>query len=402
MSLQGRRIILGVTGSIAAYKSCEIVRRLKDKGADVRVVVTENGCRFITPLTLASLSGNKVYTAMFEDQTAWGAEHISLAESCDLLLVAPASANVIAKLSYGFADDLLTTLALALTAPVVIAPAMNDVMYESNATAENINRLKSRGVVIIEPDSGKLASGKIGRGRLAEIETIIANTEFILSGKDLSGIKILVTAGPTCEPIDAVRFISNPSSGKMGYEIAAQAALRGADTKLVSGPVHIKPPWNVDLIRVDTAVEMMDATLSNYADSDVVIMAAAVCDFRPEVNSPHKINKENIPDTISLSRNPDILKELGRNKGSRILAGFSMDTGEHSEKALKKLKDKNLDLIVMNDLSLPGAGFREETNIVSIIDSGGIKEDYDLMPKSLVADIVLDKILQIRKARNKQ
>lgn len=400
MVLEGKNVVLGVTGSIAAYKACYLIRMLKSRGAGVKAVMTENAGKFIAPLSLSTVSGGPVYTSMFRENPEWDMQHISLAESCDLLLVAPASANAIAKLSLGLADDLLSTLALAVKCPVVIAPAMNDAMYENPATAGNLQNLKKRGVIIVEPEEGELASGKTGKGRLAAIEAISDETEKALYEKTLSGRNILVTAGPTREPVDAVRCISNPSSGKMGYEIAKAAWLRGARVTLISGPADIPPPRGAGLIRVETALQMRAAVFENFTRADAVVMAAAVSDFRPESPSKEKIAKESASRDLKLERNPDILKELGEKKEGRVLAGFSMDTAGHDKKALEKLKSKNLDFVVSNDISAAGAGFGCDTNIISIIDRDGVKKDYPMMRKSEAAGIIMDRVAGLlRRAR---
>ena len=395
MTLAGKTIVLGVTGSIAAYKACALIRMLKNEGGAVRVVLTEAGEKFITPLTLSTLSGHKTYTSMFHEGSDWKMEHISLAQACDVLLIAPASADIIARLSHGIADDLLSTLALAVKSPLIIAPAMNDAMYDNPATAANIEILKNRSAKIIEPSEGKLASGKTGRGRLAELDSIAAEVIKLFIKKDFEGKKIVVAAGPTREPVDAVRFISNPSSGKMGYEIAAAAVSRGADTTLVSGPTGIEAPCGARLIKVNTALEMREAVLENSKNADIVIMAAAVSDFRPAEASAGKISKNSAALEIKLEVNPDILRELGENKAGRFLVGFSMDAGEQTDKALKKLKQKNLDLIVLNDLSAPGAGFGGGTNVISVINEQGLKTDYPLMSKRDAAGIILDRIMDV-------
>lgn len=392
MPLEGKKILLGVTGGIGAYKACLLTRLLREAKSDVKVVLTENGARFITPLTLSVLSGNRVYESMFQTAPEHDIRHISLADWCDLLLVAPASANFIGKLAAGLADDLLSTIALAVRAPVIVAPAMNAGMYENHAVSGNMRTIVERGIIMVDPGEGALACGREGIGRLAEPATILEEVEKVFTGKNLAGANILVTAGPTREPVDAVRHISNPSSGKMGYEIAKAAWRRGAETTLVSGPVCLPAPRGVETLRVNTAQEMKSAVLERYEKADAVVMAAAVSDFRPESPSTNKIGKSAASAIIKLAPNPDILEELGRNKGNRVLAGFSMDTGPAREKALSKLKKKNLDFIVSNDLSAPGAGFGSDTNIISIFDKNGSRKDYPEMPKADAAGIILDRI----------
>ncbi len=391
--LKGKRVILGVTGSIAAFKSAELSRLLRREGADVRAVFTENGRRFITPLSLSVLSGNPAYSSMFVDERNRDMKHISLAENCDLLLIAPASADIIAKIAAGIADDLLTTLALAVRKPVLIAPAMNDAMLDNPATAENIETLKRRGIFVMEPGEGELASGRPGKGRMPEPPQILEEAERVLTVQDMSGISVLVTAGPTREPLDAVRFISNPSLGKMGFETARAAARRGARTVLVSGPVEIPPPPRVRLVSVETSMEMLEAVNIHFEGADAVVMAAAVSDYRPRERFEGKVNKSGSSMVLELVRNPDILKELGKKKGNRVLAGFSMDVGEHKDKAEAKLREKNLDFIVVNDISAEGAGFGCDTNIISVLSAGGRRKDYPEMLKSEAADIILDEIL---------
>lgn len=398
MTLEGKQIVLGVTGSIAAFKACALVRLLREKKSGVKVILTENGARFITPLALSTLSGNRVYGSMFDSPSEYDPRHISLAGSCDLLLIAPASANIIGKLSGGLADDLLTTLALAVRAPVMLAPAMNTFMYENTAVVENIRRLSERGFILVEPEEGRLACGPGGKGRLPEPEAIVKEVEKAFTPQNLAGANVLVTAGPTREPVDAVRHISNPSSGKMGYEIAAAAWKRGAKVTLISGPVFLPEPRGVNTVRVDTAREMRKAVMERYGTADALVMAAAVSDFRPETPSTEKIDKNSASTTISLVRNPDILEELGSRKGNKVLAGFSMETGAHTERALSKLKAKNLDFIVSNDISAAGAVFGSDTNIISIIDKSGSKKDYPKMTKAEAADIITDKTAELLNA----
>lgn len=402
MRLEGKRIILGVTGSIAAYKACGLIRMFRGEGASVSAVLTESGEKFITPLTLATLTGNPVYTSMFRDPSEFRMHHISLAEACDLLIIAPASANTISKLSQGLADNLLTTLALAVKSPVIIAPAMNDAMYENPVMSENVGRLKARGFNIVEPQEGRLASGKTGRGRLAEAGHIFMEAERAFVPACLEGRNLLVSAGPTREPLDAVRFISNPSTGRMGFEVARAARLRGARVVLVSGPSCLAPPPGVLLIRVKTAREMRTAIFENFETADAAVMAAAVSDFRPAETSEGKLRKESASTDLKLSLNPDILREMGERKAGRVLAGFSMDTSECHERAYAKLKAKNLDFIVSNDISIPGSGFEAETNIISIIDVDGSRKDYPRMPKSAAAGVIADKIATILNAGNPQ
>jgi len=393
--LAGKTIVLGVTGSIAAYKAAEIISKLKKKRAQVKVIMTRAATEFITPLTLQTLSQNPVGVEQFAEPKSWEVEHISLAELGDIFLLAPASANLIGKLAAGIADDLLTSTIMAAAAPVVIAPAMNVRMYENPITQDNIAKLNRLGYHFIEPAFGMLACGYEGKGRLAEIETIVDQVErILLKNKDLRGIKIVVTAGPTREPVDPVRFLSNRSTGKMGYALAQQAAQRGAEVVLVSGPTSLSAPAGLKIIKVQTAREMRDAVFSHLPDSQVIIKAAAVADFRPKFVFEQKVKKGSELEEwqIELERNPDILYELGQHKGDRVLVGFAAETQDLLNNALAKIKKKNLDLIVANDLTLEGAGFGTDTNIVKIISRTGEVEEPPQMSKAALANKILDKI----------
>jgi phosphopantothenoylcysteine decarboxylase/phosphopantothenate--cysteine ligase len=388
--LKHRNILLGVTGSIAAYKSADIARLLIKEGAVVDVVLTDSASRFITPLALSSLTGRPVYKDIFDDPLA----HINLAKQTDLLLIAPATANTINKIACGIADNLLTNIVLACNSIRLIAPAMNHRMYENPVTKENIKRLQKMGFEFIGPVEGDLACGEEGMGRMAEVDDITEAVISALSPKDLKGRRLLVTAGPTREHIDPIRYISNRSSGRMGYEIARAARRRGAEVILITGPSSLKPPSGVGVIGVETASEMQDAVLKNLKGSDAVIMAAAVCDFRPVSISKAKLEKDKV-NSLKLEKTDDILKRLSRHKGRRIIVGFSAEYGKKIDRAKQKLKDKNLDLIVFNDISLKGAGFDVDTNIISIIDGQGRVEDYPLMKKIDVANTILDKVLTL-------
>jgi phosphopantothenoylcysteine decarboxylase / phosphopantothenate---cysteine ligase len=349
--LLGKRIILGVTGSIAAYKAAELASKLTQLGASVHAILTANACEFITPLTFRSLPGNPPLTGLFDEPRETGMAHIDLPTSADLLLIAPATANIIGKIANGIADDWLSTAAMVVRCPVVIAPAMNCNMYTNPVVTTNIERLKGLGHIFVEPESGRLACGTEGVGRLAEPKDIIAEVVSILAqADDLQGMKLLVTAGPTRESIDAVRFISNHSSGKMGYAIAEQAARRGADVKLISGPTNLTPPSNVEYIEVQSAAEMRDAAFAAYDDVDVVISAAAVADYTPAKPSLEKIKKQAGSVSLELVATDDILKSLGRRKAHQILVGFAAETGNLKENATKKVEEKNLDLIVANEV----------------------------------------------------
>lgn len=395
--LQNRNIVLGITGGIAAYKACDIVSGLKKLNADVHVVMTQAATEFITPLTLQSISQNKVTVEMFERSENWEIEHISLAKKADLLVIAPATANIIGKIANGIADDMLSTTAMATKAPILIAPAMNTNMYANPIVQANIERLKSIGVRFIAPETGRLACGDIGEGKLASVETIVGEIAKLLTRtKDFSGRKILITAGPTREAIDPVRFISNHSSGKMGYALAEAAVERGADVTLISGPVALKRPNGLgSFVAVESAAAMRQAVMDCYQEMDIIVMVAAVGDFKPKWKSPQKIKKADGSLTIELEKTADILAELGKLKGDRILVGFAAETQKISEYASEKLAQKNLDLIVANDLTQEGAGFGVETNIIKIIGRFGQVEDFPIMSKLELGRIILDRIKEL-------
>jgi len=396
--LKGKKIILGVTGGIAAYKAAELVRELVRSGAEVFVVMTHSAQAFITPLTFQTLSGNKVTTELFSLIEESEIGHIALADRAELLVIAPATANIIGKIAGGIADDMLTTIVMATKAPVLLAPAMNVHMWENPICQENIQKLRGRGFHFIDPEAGELACGYEGKGRLAEIPAIVEEIRSILSPKDLSGETILVTAGPTEEPIDPVRFLSNRSSGKMGFAVARAARLRGARVILVSGPSALPAPSGVKFIPVRTATEMREAVLGNLPGFSVLVMAAAVSDYRPKATSPKKIKKSQAELTLPLELSPDILREAGQRKEKRLLIGFAAETESLLANARKKLAEKNLDLIVANDVSLPGAGFAVDTNIVKLIDRSGKIEELPLMGKEDLADRLLDRVLLLRNA----
>lgn len=394
--LTGKTIVLGVTGGIAAYKAAEIVRLLVKDGAIVRVIMTKNAQEFITPLTLQTLSGNPVSTETFSLTQESEIGHIRLADTADLVLIAPATANVVAKLAHGEADDLLTTVLLATTAPVLIAPAMNVHMYAHPLVQENMRKLSSLGYGFVEPTEGFLACGYEGKGRLADPEDIVEEVRAALTKKDLQGERIIVTAGPNAEPIDPVRFISNRSTGKMGYAMARVAWRRGAEVTLVSGPTALPPPRGVRLSPVRTALEMQRAVLAHYPQATMVISAAAVADYRPAQVAPQKLKKSEEDFTIELTRNPDILAELGRQKGNRLLVGFATETEDVFQNAARKLHSKNLDMIVANDVTQDGAGFAHDTNIVTLIDRSEKVETLPLMSKDEVAHAVYDRLLALK------
>ncbi len=399
MSLNGKRILLGVTGSIAAYKAVELLRLLTKRNAEVQVVMTEGATKFVTPLTFETLTRQPVLLDMWSLAYSHRIGHIEATQRADLFVVAPATARTIARLALGLADDFLSCIYLASRCPVVVAPAMDRDMFEHPAVQENLKCLRDRGVSIVEPDMGPLASGLVGRGRLAELPEILGVIERMLASRqDLAGQTILVTAGPTREPLDPVRFLSNRSSGKMGYAVAEAAAARGARVTLVSGPTALPVPPDVDLIRVETAEEMYRAVLAQVERARVVIKAAAVADYRPKQQAERKIKKDQAVPEIVLEATPDILAEIGKRKGSRILVGFAAETDDLVANARKKLQRKNVDLMVANDVSQPGAGFDVDTNLVRILDATGAVEELPLLSKREVADRLLDRVATLLKA----
>jgi phosphopantothenoylcysteine decarboxylase/phosphopantothenate--cysteine ligase len=397
------RITLGVTGGIAAYKSAELVRRLQDEGHTIQVVMTRAAREFITPLTFAALSGQRVITDLFSNQPGGegsldsAIDHIAVAQRTDLLLVAPATADVLAKFARGIADDFLTTMYLACIAPVVVAPAMNVNMWQHAATQENVAALRKRGVHIVEPSEGYLACGMTGAGRLAEQEDILKAVRAALQGEqDLVGETVLVTAGPTYEDIDPVRFLTNRSSGKMGYAVAAAAARRGAKAVLVSGPTGLETPQGVERIDVRSAEEMQRAVQSRFVDCTIAIFAAAVADYRPSEKASQKIKRANGAWTLKLEPNPDILASVAKNRSERLIVGFAAETENVAGNARKKLTQKNADLIVANDVSRAGAGFDLDTNIVTLFSRDGRDLPLPKMSKPEVAGRILDEALRLR------
>jgi phosphopantothenoylcysteine decarboxylase/phosphopantothenate--cysteine ligase len=396
MSLTGKRILLGVTGSIAAYKAVELLRLLTKREAEVQVVMTEAATKFVAPLTFETLTRQPVLLDMWSLAYSHRIGHIEATQRADLFVVAPATARTIARLALGLADDFLSCIYLAGRCPVVVAPAMDCDMFEHPTVQENLKRLRDRGVQIVEPDTGPLASGLVGRGRLAELSEILETIDRILVPRqDLAGQVVLVTAGPTREPLDPVRYLSNRSSGKMGYAMAEAAAARGAHVVLVSGPTALPVPRGVDVIQVETAQEMCDAVLAKLEVARIVIKAAAVADYRPKQKAERKIKKEQGIRDLALEPTPDILAEVGQRKGSRILVGFAAETEELVANAQKKLQRKNLDLMVANDVGQPGAGFDADTNLVKILDPQGQIEEVPLLPKRQVADRVLDRVVAL-------
>ena len=395
------RIALGVTGGVAAYKAAELVRRLQTEGFTVEVVMTRAACEFITPLTFAALTGKKVITGLFaesggEANLESAIEHIAVAQRTDLLLVAPATADILAKLSRGISDDFLTTLYLATTAPVVVAPAMNVNMWNHPATQENLQRLRDRGVHVVNPDEGYLACGMTGAGRLAGQDAIVARVREVLRvRRDLEGQTVLLTAGPTQEDIDPVRFITNRSSGRMGYAVAEAAAQRGAKVILVSGPTMLETPASVTRVDVRTATEMLNAVEENLAEATIAIFAAAVADYRAAQIAPTKVKKTGAEISLRLEANPDILATAARKKGNRFVVGFAAETDNVAVNARRKLKEKDADLIVANDVTAEGAGFDVDTNVVTLFSRDGRDLPLPKMTKRDVAHRILDEVVRL-------
>jgi len=396
--LSGKKIVLGVSGGIAAYKACELVSRLKKLNADVHVIMTASAAKFVTPLTFQSLSLNQVAVDMFDTPNYWEIEHISLAKQADVIVIAPATANIIGKLANGIADDMLSTTVMATKAKVMIAPAMNTNMYENPVLKRNIKLLSELGYIMIPPTEGRLACGDVGKGKMAEPAVIEQSIIDLLNPKqDMAGRTVLVTAGPTREAIDPVRFISNNSTGKMGYAIARQAALRGAKVYLVSGPTNLDTPIGVERYNVISAEEMYGKVMELFPKCDIVIKAAAVADYAPMTSYSQKVKKSGNQLELKLKKNPDILYELGKIKGDRILVGFAMETENLVENAAEKVKKKNLDFIAANDLNEAGAGFAADTNAVKLIDREGNIENIPLKIKDEIADIILDRIINLKR-----
>jgi len=398
--LKGKKIVLGVSGGIAAYKSVELLRLLVKSGAEVHVVMTRAATEFVAPLTFQTLSGNPVHTELFNLISEQEIGHISLADRADLFIIAPATANVIGKIAGGIADDLLTTTVMATKAPVLLAPAMNVNMYDNPLYRENEDKLRRHGYLFVEPVTGFLACGWEGKGKMQEPALILEEAIAALTPGDLAGKTVLVTAGPTREELDPVRFISNHSSGKMGYALAREARRRGARVVLVSGPTALQPPCGVEFVTVESAAEMRAAVLSSFADCDVIIKAAAVADYRPKERAGDKLKKRGAEMVIELVKNPDILRELGeRKRAGQLLVGFAAETADLEANATLKLTEKNLDLIVANDVSASGAGFNVDTNIVRLLFRDGSKEDLPLLPKDQVAAVILDRISALLERR---
>lgn len=395
--LKEKTILLGVTGGIAAYKSASLASRLVKAGAEVRVIMTEHATNFINPITFETLTGHKCITDTFDRNFEFQVEHVSLAKKADVIMVAPATANIIAKLAHGLADDMLTTTILASHAPKLIAPAMNTGMYENPVTQDNLALLKKYGMEVIEPAAGHLACGDEGKGKMPEPEILY---EHILRScackQDMKGLKVLVTAGPTQEAVDPVRFLTNHSSGRMGYSIAKACMLRGADVTLVTGRTALTPPLFVDVVPVVSAKDMYDAVISRSGEMDIIIKAAAVADYRPVHVAEEKVKKSDGSFSLELERTDDILKYLGEHKKpGQFLCGFSMETENMLENSRKKLEKKHLDMIAANNLKVPGAGFETTTNIITIITPDSVKE-LELMSKDDAAFRLLDEILSRR------
>ena len=392
--LKDKTVVIGVSGGIAVYKVCDVVSRLKKLGANVHVIMTKSATEFVAPLTFQSLSQNYVVSDMFEEPKTWDVEHISLAKKADVFLIAPATANVIGKIACGISDDMLSTTVMATKGKVLIAPAMNTNMYENPIVQRNIDTLKALNYDFIEPESGRLACGDMGKGKLASPENIVEAVVSALTKKqDLKGERIIITAGPTVEAIDPVRYLTNRSTGKMGYAIAKEAIERGAEVTLVSGPTKLEPPKNLKkFIKIESAQEMYEAVLDNLDENQVIIKRAAVADYKPKSYCNKKIKKNDDDLVISLDRNKDIAYEIGKIKNDKILVGFAAETNDLIENAKNKVKKKNLDFIVANDLTKEGAGFGVDTNIVKIIDKDGIISEYPIMKKEEVANVILDKV----------
>ncbi len=391
-----KHLVIGITGGIAAYKALDVVSRFKKLGFTFDVIMTNNACKFVTPLSFQTISGNDVITDMFSEIRTWEVEHIELSKKADAFVIVPATANFIGKVASGIADDMLTTAVMAAKCPIILVPSMNTNMYENQIFQQNLIKLRESGFHVIEPEEGLLACGDYGKGKLPDPEVIVDNTLEILNRsheeKDLMGKKMLITAGPTVEAIDPVRYITNHSSGKMGYALAEAAHKRGAEVVLISGPVSLKCKDGIKKIEIKSTQEMFEAVNKFFLWADVVIKAAAPSDFRPEIIQNHKIKKNGSALDIKLTQNPDILMELGKKKGNKILVGFAAETDHVTQHAREKIIKKNLDFIVANNIKEAGAGFKGDTNIIEIIESNGNTTQYDMKSKWEVANIILDKV----------
>ncbi|PAE14267.1 bifunctional phosphopantothenoylcysteine decarboxylase/phosphopantothenate--cysteine ligase CoaBC [Niallia circulans] len=403
--LNGKKILLCVTGGIAVYKVCALTSKLTQKGADVKVIMSESAMEFVNPLTFKALSKNEVYTDTFDEKDPKVIAHIDLADWADLILVAPATANVIGKIANGIADNMITTTLLAATSDVWIAPAMNVHMYDHPAVIKNINTLHDYGYRFINPGEGYLACGYVGKGRLEEPEMIVQHMEDYFSNKNkdkiLTGTTVLVTAGPTREKIDPVRFISNHSSGKMGYSIAKKAMAYGADVILISGPTNLTPPKGAQVISVESAEEMYNAVMTYREEADIIIKTAAVSDYKPTIVYDHKVKKQSGPETIEFTRTQDILSELGKRKEQQILIGFAAETQNMAEYAMDKLKRKNADMIVANNVNRQDSGFGTDTNLVTMYKRDGTSIELPLLSKDEVAEKILEQAMQMKEAVQK-
>ena len=398
--VEGKNIVIGVTGGIAAYKACDLVSRLRKLGANVHVIMTESAAAFVSAQTFQALSQNAVVTSLFQSIKYWEIEHISLSQKADLMLIAPATANVIGKIASGIADDFLTTAVMATTAPVFLAPAMNTKMYDNPIVQENIRRLIHHGYRFIDPGEGLLACGDIGKGKMAEVETIEETIVDYFTGNDeLKGVSVLVTAGPTIESIDPVRYVTNHSSGKMGYALAKAAFLSGAKVTLISGPVNLTPPRGCEFHQVTTTLEMYEKVMALFDSQQVVIKTAAVSDYRPEIKELQKIKKSDEDMYIKLVRNPDILLELGRTKKNQLLVGFAAETENVIQNAREKLERKKLDMIVANDVSQEDAGFKHDTNQVLVFKSNGEYQEISLSSKEVIARRIICDIADLLKEK---
>jgi phosphopantothenoylcysteine decarboxylase/phosphopantothenate--cysteine ligase len=397
--LKGKKIVLGITGGIAAYKAAELARALVKEGARVKVVMTKNATEFISPLTLQTLSNNIVYTDMYLLPEKFDMAHIELAEFADAFVIAPATGNIIGKIASGIADDLLSTTIMASKKPTLICPAMNDKMLANPIVQENISKLKKYKYVIMDSGVGELACKTSGAGRLQEIPEIVEEIERLFTAQNLVGEKILITAGPTEEPLDPVRFITNLSSGKMGYALARVARRHGAQVTLITGPTNLPLPLVENIIKVRTAQEMHKAVMDNYKKATVVIKAAAVADYRPKLIAHDKIKKDDKPRTIELVRNPDIIDEIGKIKKNTVLVGFAMETKDLLASAREKLKKKNMDLIVANSLLDEGAGFQADTNKITILDREGDTQSLPVMTKIEAAEKILERVAGLLKKK---
>lgn len=396
--LKGKTVLLCITGGIAAYKSADLVSKLKKEDVNVEIIMTEAATKFVTPLTFQTMSQNRVHIDMFGLEDEVNVEHISLAQKADVILIAPATANTIAKIANGIGDNLLTTTVLASQAKIIFAPAMNSTMYLNVSTVENMKVLKARGHIFLKPGQGRLACGDVGPGKMSEPIEIIDALEEYFTPKDFIGKKVLITAGPTIEPIDPVRYITNHSSGKMGYSLAKEFRNRGAEVVLITGPSSLDPPLNVETIRVDTTLEMLEAVKRNFDSCHILIKSAAPSDYRVKEYKNEKIKKSSDKDeilTIEFVKNPDIAKYFGGIKKDKIIIGFAAETNNLIEYAKKKLIEKNFDFIIANDITKAGAGFKKDTNIVSIINKNGEIEELPIMKKALLSKVIADKALNL-------